>query len=413
MKPYLVQIKMSLRLLRRDRAVLFFNYFFPLLFFVIFAFTFGGAKNPGAMAQVVNMVLVLGVLGSGFFGAGIRAVQDRESNILRRYKVAPISPAPIIVSSLVSGLVSFLPSIVLILWLAHGWMKMPLPHRTLELVIFIAIGAVAFRAVGMIVAAVVNSMQESQIVTQMIYLPMLFLSGATFPLELFPHWLKVVSQFIPAYYLFQGMQSIVLGGGSLASNILPLSALVVTLFVALFVGTKLFRWEKEEKIKNSAKLWILVVLAPFFLIGFYQFHTDANAHQAKIVSHNMSRQRTWLIQNARIFVGNGQVIPNGSVLVRNGKIVSVSSGMQTVDGATVIDASGKTLLPGLIDMDVRLGLPGGIYSSSSDYANPKAAGRALAAYLYSGVTAVRSMGDSLTQTLALRASVADASDLGA
>jgi hypothetical protein len=83
-KPYLAQIRSNLRLMARDRTVLFFNYFFPLAFFVIFSLTFGGAKNPAAIGQVVNMVLVLGVLGSGFFGAGMRAVQDRESNVLRR-----------------------------------------------------------------------------------------------------------------------------------------------------------------------------------------------------------------------------------------------------------------------------------------------------------------------------------------
>jgi len=39
-------------------------------------------------------------LGNGFFGAGIRAVQEREQNILRRYKVTPITPLPILGASL-------------------------------------------------------------------------------------------------------------------------------------------------------------------------------------------------------------------------------------------------------------------------------------------------------------------------
>src|SRR3954463_10087181 len=188
MKPYIAQIRANLRLMGRDRSVLFFNYFFPLIFFIIFAMSFGGSKNPGAMSQVVNMVLVLGVLGSGFFGAGMRAVQDRESNVLRRFKVAPVGPAPIIVASLVAGLVSFLPSVFFVVLVAHFWMQMPLPAKPLDFLVFVSLGSLAFRAMGMIVASVVNSPQESQIVTQTIYLPMLFLSGATFPLQFFPHW---------------------------------------------------------------------------------------------------------------------------------------------------------------------------------------------------------------------------------
>ena len=41
-------------------------------------------------------------------------------------------------------------------------------------------------------------MQESDILVQIIYMSMLFLSGATFPVAMFPNWLLTVTQFIPA-----------------------------------------------------------------------------------------------------------------------------------------------------------------------------------------------------------------------
>ncbi len=98
---------MNLRLTMRDRSVIFFNYLFPLLFFFMFG-QMMHAEQGGAL-QVVNMVLIIGILGTGFFGAGMRAVMDREQNILRRFKVAPINAGPILVSSLVSGLVNYIP----------------------------------------------------------------------------------------------------------------------------------------------------------------------------------------------------------------------------------------------------------------------------------------------------------------
>ena len=55
------------------------------------------------------MVLVIGILGNGLFGAGMRAVQEREENILRRYKVAPITPVPMLVASMVTGLAALPP----------------------------------------------------------------------------------------------------------------------------------------------------------------------------------------------------------------------------------------------------------------------------------------------------------------
>src|SRR5207245_1911919 len=72
MRPYIAQITSNLRLMARDRTVLFFSYLFPLTFFFLFAQVFDASKSPAAMAQVISMVVIIGVLGTGFFGAGMR-----------------------------------------------------------------------------------------------------------------------------------------------------------------------------------------------------------------------------------------------------------------------------------------------------------------------------------------------------
>ena len=107
MKAFLALLKIDLKLARRNRAVLFFNYFFPLFFFFVFAQMFD-ARQGSAILQVVTMVIVLGILGNGLFGAGMRAVQEREENILRRYKVTPITPVPLLVASMITGVVLYL-----------------------------------------------------------------------------------------------------------------------------------------------------------------------------------------------------------------------------------------------------------------------------------------------------------------
>ena len=58
MRSYLAAIKSNLQLMARDRAVLFFSYLFPLMFFFLFAQLFDGAKSPAAMAQVIAMVVI-------------------------------------------------------------------------------------------------------------------------------------------------------------------------------------------------------------------------------------------------------------------------------------------------------------------------------------------------------------------
>ncbi len=364
------------------------------------------ANQGSAILQVVTMVIVLGILGNGLFGAGMRAVQEREENILRRYKVTPITPVPLLAASMITGVVLFVPSVILILWLAHQFYGMPVPGQLVSLLVFVCLGAIAFRSLGLIIAAVVNSSQESNILIQPIYMTMLFLSGATIPLTLMPHWLQNITQFIPATYLMTGIGGILLRGETLAANWPAIAALVVTTFVGTFIATKLFRWEKEEKLRASAKLWVLVVLLPFLLLGGYQAWTQHDLIKARILARNLRRGQSWLIQNARIFIGNGKVIESGAVLVRGGKIAQVYEGKfpdARALNAEPVDAAGKTVLPGLIDVHVHLGGPGGFYDDWTKFDPQKSAERELEAYLYCGVTAVRSAGDKVDDMLKLRA----------
>lgn len=408
MKPYLALISLDLKLALRQKSVLFFNYLFPLIFFITFAQVMHAERGGGTMTQVVTIVVILGVLGNGLFGAGMRAVQEREANVLRRYKVTPITPAPILVAATVVGWILFMPFVTLMFCLAHFGYGMPWPEHLGSIFLFLSLGITAFRGIGMILAAVANSSQESQILVQLVYLPMLFLSGATFPSSIFPPWLVNVTQFLPATHLVSGMQGMMLKNEDIFTEWQAAIAMVVTLFVALFISYKLFRWEKEEKIRAGAKAWILAVLLPFVVMGVWQAHTQENAKKTKILNRQKARSDTVLLRDARIFVGDGKVIESGAVLIRDGKIAEIYEGTPPDAKslhAEVLEAAGKTILPGLIDVHVHLAASGGHQADMSSYDPGPAMRRELAAYLYSGVTAVRSVGDPLDMVLRVRGEV--------
>jgi imidazolonepropionase-like amidohydrolase/ABC-type multidrug transport system permease subunit len=413
-KAFLALLQIDLKLACRNKAVLFFNYFFPLIFFFVFG-QLMGAKQGAAVLLVVTMVIVLGIIGSGLFGAGMRAVQEREENILRRYKVTPITPVPLLLASMITGVILYLPSVVMMLVLAKIFYGMAMPANLLSLLIFVCLGAAAFRTLGLIVAAVVNSTQESNILIQPIYMVMLFLSGATIPITLFPNWVQTITQFVPATYLVTGVGGILQRHETIAQNWLAVLALLLTTAVGIFIATKLFRWEKEEKLRASAKFWVVIVLLPFFLLGGYQAWSRQDLAKAKILERDRDRGRTRLIQNVRIFVGNGKVIESGAVLIRSGKIAEVYDGnfpdAKSLN-AQPLDAAGKTVLPGLIDVHVHLGASGGFYDDWSKFNPRQSAERELAAYLYCGVTAARSLGDALDLMVELRRPFASGEKLG-
>ena len=404
MKAFIALTKIDLKLALRNRSVLFFNYFFPLIFFFMFGFLMN-AEQGSRIIQVVAMVTAIGILGNGLFGAGMRAVQDRETDVLRRYKVTPITPVPLLAASMVTGVILYLPGLIVVLVLANRMFGMSVPPNLGSLFVFAIIACVAFRSIGLIIAAVVNSSQESLILIQPLYMAMLFLSGATFPISLFPDWLQSVSHFIPATYLMIGIAGILQHAESVLQNWQAVAALIVTALVGLFIATKLFRWEKEEKLRNSAKLWVLAALAPFLVLGIYQSWARQDLAKAKILARDIERGKTWLIRNARVFVGDGKVIESASVLIKGGKIAEIyeanAPDPKTLK-ADVVEAAGKTVLPGLIDVHVHLGASGGFLDDFSKFDPKKAVEREMQSYLFCGVTSVRSAGDAVDDTLKVR-----------
>ena len=365
---------------------------------------------------VVTMVTVIGILGTGFFGAGMRAVQEREENILRRYKVTPITPVPLLLASIVMGVILYLPSVALMLVLAKTIYGMHTPPNLFSLFAFVCLGVAAFRAFGLIIAAVVNSEQESNILIQMVYMPMLFLSGAT-------HSCYIHAELAPGGNAIHSGELILSPGFPASCNAASRSRKTGSQSWRLWLRSasvflsrqNFFRWEKEEKLRPGAKLWVIVVLLPFFILGSYQAWSRQDLTKTKILARDRARGRSWLIQNARIFVGNGKVIESGAVLVRGGKIDNVYEGnfpeAKTLN-AEAIDAAGKTVLPGLIDVHVHLGAPGGFYDDTNKCGDPKNAEHELEAYLYCGITAVRSVGDALDAMLRLHATFGTGEKLG-
>ena len=416
MRPYLALMRIDLKLAMRDRSVLFFNYLFPLIFFFAFA-EMMGVNRGGGIPNVVTMVLTIGILGNGLWGAGMRAVQEREMGILRRFKVTPISPTPILVASMVTGW---------LIYLARGVAgpDAGAPHLRYAVAIELVL-ADRYDHAGRVripldrIDSGVDREQHPGIHDR---------HSASYmrdvvperrqlsPLSCLPAWAQIVGQFLPATYLVTGFQSVFLRHETLAQNWPAVAALVTTMVLATFISVQIFRWEKEEKLRPAAKLWVLAVLSPFVVMGCYQAYSNDHKLKAELLWRELMRNDTFLIRGARIFTGPGKVIDSGSVLIKQGKISEVYEGAAPEAGqikADIVEAAGKTLLPGLIDMHVHLGSPGGTYDSPQEYARPDAMTRELAAYLYSGVTTVRSAGDFLDQSLEARGMIASGRRLGA
>ncbi len=71
-----------------------------------------------------------------------------------------------------------------------------------------------------------------------------------------------------------------------------------------------------------------------------------------------------VIQNATILTVTHGTIEKGSILIRDGKIAEVGRNVAVPSGATVIDAAGKFVMPGIIDCHSHIAVDGGVNEGS-------------------------------------------------
>jgi hypothetical protein len=140
----------------------------------------------------------------------------------------------------------------------------------LSLTVLFAVGVIAFGSLGLVVASVTNTMQETQVLNNLIWLPMIFLSGATLPIPFLPKMVQAAGVFLPATYLVTGLQNAIFLSFPIGKLLVQIISLVCWAALTFFVAAQLFRWEPEVKIPRKAKLWAAATALPFFLLGVWE-----------------------------------------------------------------------------------------------------------------------------------------------
>jgi ABC-2 type transport system permease protein len=222
----------------RNRIALFFSFAFPLLFIVLFGLLFGG---PGRMTQLSAGVLDWAIGNAAMFGVAYTIVQWRRDDLLRLVRTTPTPMASLLSGWYVVTVGLAVAQALLLLGVsllpAFG-LTIAAPSILLFPLVLI-VGCSTFFAMGILVGRLAPNPDAVAAIANCVMIPMAFLSGSFYPLELAPHWLTVASKFLPLTYLNDAVRQTLSGGYDL---LLPLSALLG--FAVLFgaIGLRTFKW---------------------------------------------------------------------------------------------------------------------------------------------------------------------------
>jgi ABC-2 type transport system permease protein len=182
----------------------------PLLF--LFVLGTGLSKLASAGTHGVDLrtfvypgVLAMAVMFTAIFSAA-SVVWDREFGFLREMLVAPVRRGSIVLGKCLGGAtVAGLQGLVVIAM--AGLVGVPYaPSMLVELIALQVLLAFALTAFGVMAAARIKQMQSFMALTQMLVMPMFFISGALFPVSGLPRWLELLNRIDPLTYAVDPMR---------------------------------------------------------------------------------------------------------------------------------------------------------------------------------------------------------------
>jgi len=121
----------------------------------------------------------------------------------------------------------------------------------LSLFVLVTVGTVSFASLGLVVASVTNTMQETQVLNQLLWLPLIFLSGATLPIAYLPKIAQSVAVFLPATYLVTGLQGAMYSSFPVWKLLTQILALALWTILTFFVAAQLF--SLGARVQNPAQ----------------------------------------------------------------------------------------------------------------------------------------------------------------
>jgi ABC-2 type transport system permease protein len=196
---------------KSDRLRLVTSLVQPVLFLFVLGTGLGALAGHGLpvgvsfKTYVYPGVLAMSVLFTAIFSAA-SIVWDREFGFLREMLVAPVSRSAIVIGKCLGGATVATFQGIIILALA-GAAHVPYdPILFLTVIGELLLLSFTLTAFGVMMAGRITQMQAFMALTQMLVMPLFFLSGALYPLTGLPTWLAVLTRFDPLTYIVSPMR---------------------------------------------------------------------------------------------------------------------------------------------------------------------------------------------------------------
>jgi len=256
------QVAAEVRLFWRSRQAVYLNFFVPMLGMALFVYLnregmldkvfsllargLGGrleeVSQVAPMAFMTVGLITYCIITSAFEGMVPSLVRQRDAGILKRLGGTPLHKWVFLVAKTLNA--SLLVSIEVGLIFAVGLVSsdVAVAGSWWLLAVMLLLGTFTLAALGFILGNLTSSPDGAVVAVHAVYIPMLLLCGAFYPVEALPKALRAVAKVFPLTYFAGPFRNVMVEGADLAAVGGDLTILLVWMLGSWLVALKTFRW---------------------------------------------------------------------------------------------------------------------------------------------------------------------------
>ena len=238
MNGFLYSVALQWKLDIRSKSLLVTYYIVPLIFFLLMGGIFTSVM-PEMRTTLIQSMIVMSVSMGAFLGLPPSLVEIYGSDIKKIYNANGVPIYLGLVTILLSAFVHLMMTCIVILLLAPILFKASLPTQLPIFLLSLTIYIIVSLSIGCILGLTLKNQAKLTMLTQLVFLPSIMLSGIMFPISLLPDFLQVIGHVFPAYWGYRLM----LENGFSIEN---LWYMLFIFCIAVMIGILLLNKQKSE-----------------------------------------------------------------------------------------------------------------------------------------------------------------------
>jgi len=248
-KSFFKTMQMIVKLYIRDFASPFFSVAFPLGSILLFGSIFGNEPNElfnyqhGSMDAMIPALVGMVIAVNGIMTLPLNLSEFMTNKVYKRFDATPMGKGNIILVQVFVYLLAALLSTVIVIVAGRIIYNINIVGDWFVIIPAILLSCVAIFSMGFFIAAIFKSGKVAQVVSYIVYFLMIFISGATVPLEIMPDNIRTFANILPLTHVVNLLQGTFHGQG-IGEQVTAIYILVGIALVCGSIGAMMYRRRK-------------------------------------------------------------------------------------------------------------------------------------------------------------------------